>query len=322
MSAEPSQKSVLLLVALSALMLLLSPALGPSGIGVSSEIFWKIRLPRTLLGFLAGAALGGAGLAFQALFRNPLASPFTFGVSSGASFGAVFMMYLGAGSGSYLLASWGGLIGGLLPTLAIYLVARKNHSAAVTLLTGVAMSFVFSSLVVFVQYLSDFNQSFQIVRWLMGGLDVVGYGRILLLLPFVLLGVLPLFYFTAELDAFSLGDELALSRGVDVSRIRVLLFILLSLMIGAVVSFTGPIGFVGIIAPHFCRLLVGPRHRVLVPVVIAVSGSFLVACDAVARAIFAPSEIPVGVITALLGGPFFLFVLVSGGEGEYRRELV
>ena len=286
------------------------------GTGVEGDIFWRIRVPRVVLGFIAGAALGAAGVVFQALFRNPLASPYTLGVASGASFGAACAIVLGF-TGSFLGIygiTLGGISGAILVTSLIYFVALGSTSGPYMLLTGVAMSFFFSSLLLFAQYVSSFTESFQIVRWLMGGLEVIDYYSIFFLTPVVLLGASVIIYHAEELDAIASGDELAYSRGVDVLRTRRTLFFFTSLIVGAVVSFTGPIGFVGIMVPHLCRLLLGASHKVLTPCAIVASGGFLVACDAIARCIIAPADLPVGIITSLLGGPFFIWVLLKKRE--------
>lgn len=286
------------------------------GDGLAHDIFWRIRLPRVLLGFTAGAALGGAGVVFQALFRNPLASPYTFGITSGASFGAALAIILGFTTSFYGVygITLGGMLGGLFVTMLIYFVAAGSISSAGMLLAGVAMSFFFSSLLLFSQYLSNFTQSFQIVRWLMGGLEISDFASLTSLIPFVAIGLLLPIYHSADLDAIISGDELAYSRGVDVRKTRNILFFTTSVMIGAVVSLTGPIGFIGIMVPHFCRLWIGASHRILLPCTIVTSGSFLVVCDSVSRIIVAPSDLPVGIITSLLGGPFFVWILLKRKE--------
>ena len=288
---------------------------------VAGDIFWRVRLPRVFLGFLTGACLGGSGVVFQALFRNPLASPYTLGVASGASFGAVLAIKLGAGA---LILGFsdiivGGMSGACLATLLVYFLYSRSEllSGTTMLLAGVVMSFFFSSLMLFCQYMSNINESFVIVRWLMGGLETIDYGSVLSLIPFVAAGLGLAWSFARDLDSLSTGDELAYSRGVDVASLRVKLFFITSLMIGAVVSFAGPIGFVGIIVPHFVRLFLGPRHRLLIPAAAVASGGFLVFCDCIARVVLAPAEIPVGIVTALLGGPFFLWILLSKKPGEF-----
>jgi iron complex transport system permease protein len=179
------------------------------------------------------------------------------------------------------------------------------------LLAGVAVSFFFSSLILFLQYLSDFSQSFRILRWLMGGLEILGYDSVFSLFPVVLSGVLILAILRHELDLLTTGDDLATSRGVAVKKVRAVLFLVTSLMVGGVVAVCGPIGFVGMMAPHICRLLTGWNHRHLLPATFLFGGAFLTLCDTFARTLIAPVEIPVGIVTALLGGPFFIWLLLS-----------
>lgn len=311
-----------LFVCISVFILILSPLVGPSrewsiyefvfGDGVASQVFWQIRIPRVLLAFIAGASLGSAGLCYQALFRNPLASPYTFGVASGASLGAVLTITLGLTSSILGVSTLtlGGIVGSLLVTFLVYKISSRSLLDNTMLLAGVAMSFFCSSLILFLQYLSDFEGSFQIMHWLMGGLAVVGYDSVVALLPFVLVGIYFVLKYRKELDLFTLGDELALSYGVDVTRVRRKLFFATSIMVGAVVSFTGPIGFVGIMVPHICKLILKSTQQKIAAMVVLASGSFLVASDALARTILSPSDVPVGVITALLGGPFFIAILL------------
>jgi len=277
-------------------------------------VFWQIRVPRAMLAFLAGSGLALAGMTFQAIFRNPLATPFTLGVSSGAAFGATLAIRLGwtvslLGVSAVSLTAFAGALASLILVYGITM-ARRSFSTAVLLLAGVAISFFFWSLILFIQYLSDFTSSFRILRWLMGGLETVGYGPVLDVLPFVLSGSAVILCFTRELNLMAVGEDLAVSRGVRVGAVRAVLFSASTLMVGGVVALCGPIGFVGMMAPHICRLLIGTEHRYLAPATFLFGGLFLLACDVVARLIIAPAEIPVGVITALLGGPFFVWLLL------------
>lgn len=284
--------------------------------GIAGEIFWQIRIPRVLAAFLAGSALAISGMAFQALFRNPLAAPFTLGVSSGAAFGAA--MYVKFGFILPLLGMAGqsvsAFFGAMVAILFVYGLTRikRGFSTATMLLAGVAASFFFSSLLLFIQYLSDFSHSFRIVRWLMGGVEIFGYEPVIILAFFVLAGSSVVFFLINELNLLLMGEEIAVSRGVEINAVKAALFFGTSLMVGGVVSLCGPIGFVGIMAPHICRLMVGSNHRTLTPVVFVFGGVFLVVCDVVSRTLIAPAEIPVGVITALLGGPFFIWLLLAG----------
>jgi len=284
------------------------------------NIFWKIRLPRVLTAFCAGAALALSGLAFQAMFRNPLATPFTLGVSSGAALGAVFFIKLGIAISFFGVAgqSVSAFLGALFAVLIVYGLThvKSGFSTATLLLAGVAVNFFCSSFILFVQYLSDFTHSFQIIRWLMGGFEIVGYQPLMTLVPLFFIGSLIIFWLTHELNLLVLGEDIALSRGVNVRKIKTVLFLATSLMVGSVVAVCGPIGFIGMMTPHICRLLLGADHRFLTPATFLFGGSFLVFCDTLARTLIAPAEIPVGVITALLGGPFFLWLLLSSSSEQ------
>ena len=285
-----------------------------NGTGEATDIFWRLRVPRVTLAFLAGAGLGIAGMTFQAMFRNPLATPFTLGVSSGAALGAGIAIRLGwtitlLGISPVVICSFVGALASLLIVYGITL-ARRGFSTAIMLLAGVAVSFFFSSVLLFIQYISDFSSSFRIVRWLMGGLETVGYDAAWGLAPFVVSGVAIVAYLLRELNLLAIGDDIAVSRGVNTAKAKCMLFIGTTMMVGGVVAFCGPIGFVGMMAPHICRLLIGSEHRYLMPATLLFGGTFLILCDLLARTLIAPAEIPVGVITALLGGPFFVWLLL------------
>ncbi len=281
---------------------------------VDHDIFWRVRVPRVLLAWLAGAGLALAGMTFQSLFRNPLATPFTLGIASGASLGAAIAIRLGwtvliLGVSGVSIAAFVGALASVMLVFGLTRL-RRGFSSGTLLLAGVAVGFFFSSVILFVQYISSFSESYRIIRWLMGGLEVVGMDAPLSLLPFLLTGAGVIFFLVRELNLLATGEDIAASRGVDVKLTRKLLFFATSLLVGGVVALCGPIGFVGMMCPHICRLLVGPNHRVLAVATALFGGLFLTLCDTFARTIIAPAEIPVGVITALLGGPFFLWLLV------------
>ncbi len=289
------------------------------GDDAAARIFWQLRVPRVVMAFLAGAGLAAGGLAFQAVFRNPLAEPFTLGVASGAALGASVYIHLGLPFSLLWIsgASWFAFAGALLAVVLVYGMtrARQGFSTATMLLAGVAVSFCFSSLILFLQYLSDFTQSFVLLRWVMGGLHaLVGFGEVFTVLPLVGAGILMVLYLTHELNLVTTGEELAASRGVAVHRTKALLFVAVSLMVGGIVSVCGPIGFVGLIVPHICRLLVGPDHRYLTPAALLCGAILLTLCDTLARTVMAPTELPVGILTSLLGGPFFLWLLLGSSR--------
>jgi len=291
----------------------------PFSSSAGAMIFWKIRMPRALLGWIAGGGLAAAGMVFQAIFRNALATPFTLGVSAGASLGTALTLRLGLGAMilGFSGLNLGAIAGALMAIALVYGLTRLRRSCttATMLLAGVAVNFLFSSLILLIQYSVDFYDTFRILRWMMGGLQMVGYNAPMQVLAVVLPVAVVLFLLSSELNLLTLGEELATSRGMAVARTRTLLFFLVSIMVGVIVSICGPIGFVGLMCPHICRLLVGADHRRLLPASILFGGAFLVLCDTAARTLFGPTELPVGIFTSLLGGPFFLCLLLKPGRG-------
>lgn len=280
----------------------------------SAQLLWELRLPRVLLGWVAGATLALAGALLQALFRNPLASPYTLGISSGAALGAGLVLTTAASAALPLGSVQGGaLAGALVAGLLVWVLGRRAraHGSSGLLLAGVALNFTFSSLLLLVQVLADPSQSLRMLRWLMGGLDSTSWADLPLPLALLLL-VAPLAWLGArQLDLLSLGETSAHSRGLHVRGVTAAIFWLSSLLVAGLVAVTGPIGFVGLMAPHAARLLLGPGHRRLLPASLLLGSGFLVLCDALARWLIAPAELPVGVITACLGGPLFVLVLVK-----------
>jgi iron complex transport system permease protein len=323
MKVHPRSALVVLLL-LWGVALVAAPLLGsqPVSLGdvlrgepTAAAIFWQLRLPRVLLALLAGAGLAVSGLAFQTLFRNELAEPYTLGIATGAALGAVLALRLEEaglllGMPLVSMASFVGAIGAT--ALVVGLAWRRKGSTATLLLAGIAVSLSCSALILFLQYLSDSTQTFRMVRWMMGGLSVVGYGEVLWTAPWVLGGVAVLLALRWDLNLLLTGEELAASRGVDLVRLRLRVLGVASLMIGALVAVAGPIGFVGLMVPHMLRRWVGHDHLFLAPACLLGGGAFLALCDVAARTVMAPAELPVGVLTALLGGPFFLWLLVLG----------
>jgi iron complex transport system permease protein len=287
----------------------------PFATNVDAQIFFVARLPRVLAGALVGAGLASAGVVFQALLRNPLATPFTLGVSAGAALGAMlaitFPISLAfAGLPAVPVASFLGAVGAVGIVYALASGRRRALSTEVLLLAGVTLNAFFSALILFVQYLADFSQTLRTVRWLMGNLDVAGYDPILAALPLTLAGLAIFAWLPRSLNLLALGADAAASRGVDVVRAQRVAFFSASLVTGAAVSLGGPIGFIGIVVPHLVRLMVGADHRVVLPASALFGAAFLVLCDVGARTILSPLELPVGIITAMIGGPFFLWLLV------------
>lgn len=288
--------------------------------GTGGVVFWQLRVPRVLVGYAAGAALALAGLVFQAVFRNPMATPFTLGVSSGAACGAALAVKTGvvleiAGYSSVPVFAF---LGAAATIALVFGLSRAcgDFSTDIMLLSGVALSFFFSAVIMIVQYLSDFTGSYQLVRWLMGDLNTVGYARPVELSLLLAAAVAVVACQARTLDLMLAGEDFAHSRGVDVKRSRMLLLGAVSLVTGGVVALCGPIGFVGMMIPQILKLAAGHHHVRLVPLSLAVGGAFLALCDWAARTAIAPAEIPVGILTALLGGPFFLWMLLRVRKGQ------
>ncbi|MFN7960387.1 MAG: iron ABC transporter permease [Thermoanaerobaculia bacterium] len=282
-----------------------------AGEPTAAAILWQLRLPRALLALLAGGVLALSGLSFQSVFRNPLAEPYTLGVAGGAALGAVLALVafpqaalVGVGIASFL--------GALAATAVVVGLSfrREGLETSTLLLAGVAISVSSSALILFLEFFADPHRTFQIVRWLMGGLAVVGYREVLWLAPFALAELLLLLALRWELNLLLTGEETAAARGVDVGRTRLLMLAGVSLAVGAVVAVAGPIGFVGLIVPNALRSRLGPDHLHLIPASLLAGGAFLALCDLGARTLLAPAELPVGVLTAAAGGPFFLWLLL------------
>lgn len=281
---------------------------------VARTILFQVRLPRMLLGFLIGCSLATVGVALQALLRNPLADPYVLGVSSGAALGAAVGVLLGAGSA--LLAETAlpacGFAGGLLALVIIYRMAANYEQLPIhsLLLTGVILNAVFSALIMFITSILEPNRSYGMMAWLMGTLTSPTYSGLAGLVVYLSIGLFLLFSQMRVLNILALGEESARTLGIDTERAKRLIFVLTALVTGAVVSFSGMIGFIGMVVPHAVRLVTGADHRLLLPASALVGGTFLMGADTIARTLISPAEIPVGIITALAGGPFFVYLLL------------
>lgn len=285
-----------------------------------AEVFWRLRLPRAVASFMSGAGLAICGMVFQALFRNPLATPFTLGVSSGASLGAA--VFFSFGTSLAFMGSFGALgaamLGSFLSMFLVYALTRSKggFSTPIMLLAGVIINFFFSSLVLFIQYMSNAHDSLRIMHWLMGSLGGVDAARLADLSFAVIAGGALIWLLTPELDLLMAGEELAASRGLRLRQTKLRLFVIASAVVACVVSLAGPIGFVGMMVPHVCRMFLGWSHRLLLPASFFMGGAFLTLCDLVSRVLLAPAEMPVGIITALIGGPFFLWTLFRSNKAR------
>ena len=287
----------------------------PFADNVDAQIFFIARLPRTLAGALVGAALAASGVVFQGLLRNPLATPFTLGVSAGAALGAMLAItfewsFRWLGVPVVPVASFTGSFAAVAIVYALSRARRHGLSTNVLLLAGVTMNAFFSALILFVQYFADFSQTARTLRWLMGDLDVSGYQPLATAVPLVAAAFIVFAWLARPLNLLSVSADTAATHGVDVAGAQRAAFFSASLATGAAVSVGGPVGFIGIIVPHLVRLMVGADHRIVLPASTLFGAAFLIGCDVVSRTIMPPVEIPVGVITAVIGGPFFLWLLL------------
>lgn len=289
------------------------------GFDTNGYILFQIRLPRIAMAVITGMALASAGVIMQALLRNPLASPFTLGVSSGAAFGAALAIVLGTSifglnvvaSGQWLIAV-NAFIFGCVAVFAVYHLARlKKGSTTVLLLAGVAIGQLFSAGVSALQYFSNNAALRDLMLWLMGGFWGASWSVIQYLFPLILLSICLLLLCSWDLNALSSGEEVASSLGVNVKRLRLICLLISTLMASATIAFTGIIGFIGLVAPHISRMLIGIDNRYLLPCASLVGAILLLLSDTFARTVISPIEIPVGIITSLIGAPFFIYLLLQ-----------
>ncbi|MDH4944795.1 iron ABC transporter permease [Sulfurimonas sp. C5] len=308
----------LLFLFLSLFLLLIAPFFGQIDLDLAKlnnlasmdyTLFFDLRLPRVVTAFFSGALLGLSGLLFQSLFRNPLSTPFTLGVASGATLGTAFAIVFGFVS----FAAVFGFFGAIATIIILFAITSRlqSFSIATLLLVGIALSFFYSAALMILFYLSDESQSYEIVRFTMGSLDVVGFKSTLpiIIASLVLLAIA--YKFQKELKILLTSYDNAFLKGIEVKKVSLLLLLIISIAIGIAVSVVGPIGFVGLIVPHILKTLYKQSADKLLGVTFFYSGIFLVLCDLIARNLGTSSDIPIGVITSFLGGPFFIYLLVS-----------
>lgn len=292
------------------------PVIGPrfvSGVDpVDRMIILNLRLPRIIVSILVGLVLAVAGVIYQALFRNPMADPYVIGTSSGAALGATLAYLLNLNLSFLGLTSLPVLAftGSMLSTAFVYRISKTGKKAPTTilLLSGIAVASFFSAVTTLLMILNR-SELHQIFFFLMGGFFNCRWRQVYIILPFAVLGLIISAFFYRELDIMLMGDEKAYHLGLEEGRLQLEMIISASLLVAAAVSVAGIIGFVGLVVPHMARLVVGPLHRRLLPVSALTGGVFLLAADTIARSIVAPIELPVGIITAFIGAPFFLYLL-------------
>lgn len=327
MSAVILTASVLLAICIGAVTIapneVLQTLLAHLHIGNVSEpattfdaIVWQIRLPRVLLALLVGAMLATAGCAFQGTLRNPLADPYLLGISAGAGLGATInMVWTDDQQRSALpLSAFVGAMAAVALTYALGQSSLAGRSSTSLVLAGVAVANLLTALQTLAQQRNQ-NQIQEVYAWALGQLNTANWADVRLIVIYVLLCIAVLIKYRRVLDVFAVGDDEAMTMGLPVQRARAAIIVAASLGTAAAVSVTGLIGFVGIIVPHALRLVIGTSYRRLMPLSAIFGASFLVLADLAARTVLAPAEIPIGVITALLGAPFFLYVLRSRGRG-------
>jgi iron complex transport system permease protein len=288
------------------------PALRPADVA----IVWDLRLARALLALVVGAGLAGAGAAFQGLFRNPLADPFVIGASGGASLGATLAIVVSSsGGGAAVSVPLAAFAGALMAVIIVYIVAAASggDATASLLLAGATLSTVLSAVVALLMLLND-RKLQEIFGWLLGGFSGRSWGHLALSGPLLAIGLLALWLLARPLDALACGEEDARSLGLPLTQARAAIVVAASLVTAAAVAASGIVGFVGLVAPHIARLLVGTGHARLIPVAALSGALLLLLADSAARSVAAPLELPVGIITALVGGPCFLWLLGRGRQ--------
>jgi iron complex transport system permease protein len=288
---------------------------------LAETCLWDLRLPRILLGSLTGASLAIAGDVMQGILKNPLASPYTLGISAGAGFGASLAIIAGAGfigSGGEYLIIGNAFIFGLLCSFIIFLFAsRKGATPETMILVGIAILYIFSAAIILLQYFGEEEAVVESIFWMVGGLDRASWDKVLIS-GIMLLFCFPLLMIKSwDLNVMAAGDEAAKSIGINVKRVRIFILSITSLMVAGTICFTGTIGFIGLVAPHITRMVIGGDNRFLIPASAIIGAVLLIGADVLARNLIPPVIIPVGVITACMGGPLLLFLVMKRKKGYW-----
>lgn len=292
---------------------ILSYIFNSSSISASAAIIiGEIRLPRIILAFIVGSGLAVAGAVFQAIIRNPMVDPYIIGISAGAGTGVMLALFLGVEIAIFNLNSLPAFafLGAVMTVFTVYQLAKVGNKLPVLkfLLAGVAVSFILNSMMSFLMVLRTENLQ-QLVYWLMGSLAGSAWGDIKMILPYFITALAVILFYLKDLNILLLGEESASHLGLNVERTKIILLGAASLLTASVVSVSGSIGFIGLVVPHIARMIIGPDHRRLIPLAALFGASFLLLADTAARTIMAPMELPVGIITAFAGGPYFIYLL-------------
>lgn len=310
-----------ILIILSERVPFLNNMVDSSGLNATYDvIISQIRLPRVICGALVGAALATAGVVYQGIFRNPMADPYVIGASTGASLGSALVFVLGLGVAVFGVNSVQvfAFVGALMTVLFVYTLSKVGSKVPVTtlLLTGIAVSLFQNALVTYLKTISSDRVLHGLTYWLIGSLSSTeNWDNVFAVLPFVVIGFIIAYLFSRDLNILALGEDQAQHLGVEIEKVKKILLISGAFMTAAAVSISGLIGFVGLIIPHLTRVLIGPDHRILIPTSALVGASFLMMCDAVSRVIMGSGEAPVGIITAVAGAPFFIYLLRRKRKG-------
>ncbi|AFD00455.1 ABC-type Fe3+-siderophore transport system, permease component [Methanocella conradii HZ254] len=318
-SAQLSLEDVFLAVANKALPSVFLPPLND----IAQVIVINIRLPRILLAILTGMCLAVSGAVMQSLLRNPLVSPFTLGLSSAASFGAAMAIVLGPGilggffndnQSSFLVLS--AFVFGMASMVLVYGISRIKCDNSTIILAGVVIGYIFSAGVMFLKYVTNNEKLREITVWLMGGMWGASWDAVIILLPITIIGFLYIIFKSWDLNAMEAGDEVAKNLGVKVDTLRMAGLMVATFIASSCLAFTGVIGFIGLMAPHICRMIIGNDNRFVIPGSALIGGFILLISDTFARTIMSPVELPVGIIMYVLGGVFFVFLILKGRESR------
>lgn len=301
----------------------LFPFLGIETKPITQSIIWNLRLPRAILAIVAGAGLAASGATMQGVLRNPLVSSYILGISAAAGFGAALAIVFGVGViggfGHYLVIA-NAFLFSILAMVMVYCIARiRAMTVETVILAGVAVGYLFSAMLSLIQYLTPQSEAVRaVVFWLMGGLDAATWESVQIVSPIVLVTVTLMVLQSWNINVLSMGEDVATSLGVNSKRVLATTMVLETLATATIIAFTGVIGFVCLISPHITRMMIGSDHRFLIPCSALVGACLLLSSDTVARLVLQPAELPVGIVTSILGVPFFLYILVSRRRQSWR----
>jgi iron complex transport system permease protein len=281
---------------------------------LASAIVWDLRLPRIAMAIIAGMGFGISGATMQGILRNPLVSPFTLGVSAAAGFGAALAIVIGAGivHGGQLLIVSNAFIFALIAVMLVFFLSRlRGISSETIILSGIAVMYLFSAMTSFLQYTATAEQLSNVVFWLLGSLAATSWINVFIVLCVVMIALPFLIRYSWDINAISVGDETAITLGANIKMVRIVSMIFSTLIAASIICFTGVIGFIGLVAPHITRMIIGSDYRFLLPASGLVGALLLLGSDTLARTVFMPSELPLGVMTAFIGVPFFVYILIT-----------